>query len=233
MNRIYRFKSIVFDLDGTLLDTLPALVNTANAVLEQAGAHAVSQEALRPALSQGLRAFFAQALALQTPSDNTAWPAAQLEAEFMQRCGIDALAGSPPYDGVVQMLNALRAQGFSLGVCTNRDPQSARDLLMHAEIFCQFDTLVGIGDASEAKPAAAPLLLALEKLQCSPSEALMVGDSSADAQCAQAAGVAFAAHTQGYASRMEELLPCLWAFSSFHELAQHLKKSQPQELQHG
>ncbi|KEY57916.1 HAD family hydrolase [Serratia sp. DD3] len=233
MKTIHQFKTVVFDLDGTLLDTLPSLVNSANAVLKQAGAQTLSQAALRPALSQGLHAFFAQALALQPPQLSMTLPTAKLELKFQQRYCADALIGAPLYEGVEHMLHDLRALGISLAVCTNRDPASARTLLIQANIWSYFDVLVGLGDAARPKPAADPLWLVLEQLQCDPRQALMVGDSWADAQCAEAAGVAFAAHTYGYATHIKELQPSLWAFSHYHTLVQHLKHPMPSEVQYG
>lgn len=124
-----------------------------------------------------------------------------------------------PYEGAYDTLLGLAASGFRLGICSNRDRASAEQLLEAAGLRAIFHTMVCLGDASRAKPDAAPLLLALERLGETPSSTLYVGDSGVDALCAKAAGVSLAAYLGGYAASNADLNPRVMAFSRHDELA--------------
>src|SRR5665647_2634297 len=174
MNTNAQFRAVIFDVDGTLFDTLPSLSAAANDVLAQAGRHEVSMSLLRSALNEGLRPMFRQAIALQSaPVDAVA--ATQLEIEYMAHYGRRWLSTAPLFAGVTEALVALRSQGLKLGICTNRDRASTQVLLASASFADSFDAIVSLGDAPLPKPAADPLLLLMERLQVSPAEALFVG----------------------------------------------------------
>jgi phosphoglycolate phosphatase-like HAD superfamily hydrolase len=80
------------------------------------------------------------------------------------------------------------------------------------------DVVIGLGDAPAPKPAAEPLWFAIRRLGVSAREALLVGDSEADCACARAAGVAFAAHIRGYATRPEARIPNVMTFGRLDRL---------------
>jgi phosphoglycolate phosphatase len=216
MNMNNSFCAAVFDVDGTLFDTLPALAATANQVLMRAGLTAIAPAMLRPALSEGLVPMFRQALAHQGRliSSETA---ARLEHEFLR---LYTQAKAQPFDGVSTMLETLAAQGIRLAICTNRDRASTDALLAAAGFAVDFEIIVGMGDTALPKPAADPLLHVLQMMELSPSQALFVGDSGIDARCAQAAQVRFAAHREGYAGHPDDLQPQVMAFDRHDQLTQ-------------
>lgn len=217
MNTNDHIRAVVFDVDGTLFDTLPSLTAAANEVLRTAGMRAIPQELLRAALSEGLRPLFRQALALQA-APVEAEAAARLEERFMSCYARHWLREVPLFSGVSRLLAALRARGLPLGICTNRDRATTETLLSSGAIRSCFEAIVGLGDAPQPKPAAAPLLRALEMLALKPSEVLFVGDSRMDARCAELAQVRFAAHLGGYAVRPEDLLPNVLHFERYDQL---------------
>lgn len=217
MNKNDHFSAVVFDVDGTLFDTLPSLVAAANEVLEGAGLDAIALPMLRPALSEGLVPMFRQALALQTQAipDETA---VSLEHEYLDLYMQHGLATAKPFAGAGAALEAFAAKGLRLAICTNRDRASTDALLAAASFDVDFEVIVGIGDAPLAKPAADPLLCVIERMGLLPSQVLFIGDSAVDARCAQAAQVRFAAHLSGYASHPNDLLPQVTCFDSYSQL---------------
>jgi len=217
MNTNAQFQSIIFDVDGTMFDTLPSLSAAANEVLVHAGLHEVSIPFLRPALNEGLMPMFRKAIALQ-PTPVSAENANRLESEYMARYMRHWLSTAPLFAGVRDALTVLKSRGLKLGICTNRDRASTEVLLSSASVSHFFDVIVGIGDAPKPKPAADPLLLALERLGVPAANALFVGDSYMDACCAQLAQVRFAAHLGGYAVHPRDLLPNFMAFDDYPQL---------------
>ena len=217
MNKIDHIRSVIFDVDGTMFDTLPSLSAAANNVLVHAGLHEVPMPLLRLALNEGLRPMFRKAIALQSaPVD--AETATQLENEYMTQYMRHWLSTAPLFAGVSDALAALKSQGLKLGVCTNRDRASTDILLASASIAGSFDAIVSLGDAPLPKPAADPLLLLMERLGVPPAEALFVGDSGMDACCAQLSKVRFAARLGGYAGQPGELLPNVLSFCGYDQL---------------
>ena len=160
---------------------------------------------------------FRQAIALQSaPVDAVA--ASQLEIQYMAYYERRWLSTAPLFAGVTDALAALKSQGLKLGVCTNRDRASTEVLLASASIADSFDAIVSLGDAPLPKPAADPLLLLMERMEISASEALFVGDSGMDACCAQLSKVRFAAHLGGYAGQPSDLLPNVLSFAGYEQL---------------
>lgn len=216
MNRNDHIRAVVFDVDGTLLDTLPSLAAAANEVLAEAGLRAVPADLLRPALSEGLAPMFQHALALQA-EPTAADRAGALEARYFAVYAQRWLAQAMPYAGVPAMLAELKSQGLRLGLCSNRDRPSVNALLACTALDIGFDAVVGLGDAARPKPSADPLLRVLQQLGVSPAQVLFVGDSAMDARCAEAAGVRFAAHRVGYAGQPGDLWPQVTGFDRYDE----------------
>lgn len=217
MNTIDHVRAIIFDVDGTMFDTLPSLTAAANGVLLQAGMREISPALLRSALNEGLRPLFRRAIALQvTPVDEET--ATQLENDCLAQYMRHWLSTAPLFARVSDALMAFKSQGLKLGICTNRDRASTEVLLASASIADYFDAIVSLGDAPLPKPAADPLLLLMARLEVSPAEALFVGDSGMDTCCARLSKVRFAAHLGGYAEHPGDLLPSVLSFGSYEQL---------------
>lgn len=209
-----QLKTVLFDVDGTLFDTLPSLAAANNLVLKQAGLREVSTPLLRGALNQGLRAMFRESIALQMAPVG-AELATTLENEFLQQYMQHWLAVATLYPHLPDALSTLKQLGLKLGICTNRDRGSTEYLLAQSRVAEFFELIVGLGDAPYPKPAADPLLLALERMGGTAADALFVGDSSIDATCARLAHVRFAGHLGGYAVKPEDLEPNVFVFSDY------------------
>ena len=217
MNTSDQIRAVIFDVDGTLFDTLPSLSAAANDVLVHAGMHEVPMPRLQSALNEGLRPMFRKAIALQSvPVD--AGTAIQLENEYMTHYGRHWLSTAPLFARVSEALMAFKSQGLKLGICTNRDRASTEVLLASASIADSFDAIVSLGDTPLPKPAADPLLLLMARLEVLPAEVLFVGDSGMDACCAQLSKVRFAAHLGGYAGQAGDLFPNVLSFGGYDQL---------------
>jgi phosphoglycolate phosphatase len=221
MNNNDHIRSVIFDVDGTMFDTLPSLSTAANVVLVHAGWQEVPMSLLQSALNEGLRPLFHKAIALQSAAVD-AQTATRLECEYLAQYLRHGLLTAPLFAGVSDALMAFKSRGLKLGVCTNRDRASTEALLASAAIADSFDAIVSLGDTPLPKPAPDPLLLLMERLDVSPEETLFVGDSAMDARCAQLSKVRFAAHLGGYAGHAGDLLPNVLSFGSYEQLTSWL-----------
>lgn len=217
MNTNDQLRTVIFDIDGTLFDTLPSLAAAANEVMLKAGLLPIPEAVLRPALNEGLRPLFRKAIDMQS-TPVFAKVANELENEFMAEYTRHWLPRAPLFAKVRETLTALRSQGLRLGICTNRDRASTAILLASESIAELFDVIVSLDDAPRPKPAADPLLLALARLSTSAADTLFVGDSIMDACCARLCGVRFAAHLGGYAGQAADLLPNVLTFDGYDRL---------------
>lgn len=214
MNIHNQIRSVVFDADGTLFDTLPSLAAAANEVLTKAGMSPIAPVLLRPALNTGLLPMFRQGLALQAHQVETE-EATHLEGRFLAHYVTQWLPKATLFPGAADALAEFKAQGLKIAICTNRDRASAERLLASAGISGCIDVIVGIGDAARPKPAPDPLLVVLNRLGANAKDALFIGDSSMDASCAMRAEVRFAAHLNGYADQPSDLLPNVFTFGDY------------------
>ncbi len=193
-----KVQGVLFDLDGTLVDSAPDLAQAVNAVLADLGRAAVSLNAIRQWVGNGADRLIERAL---TGDLNGRLPVAELEAirpQFVRYYGQTLCVGSQLYPGVLEGVKAVYALGLPIGCVTNKPSRFARPLLDQLGIGAYFTTVVGGDDASQKKPDPAPLLLAIERLGFQPEQCLMVGDSQHDVAAARAAGCPVIAVPYGY-----------------------------------
>jgi phosphoglycolate phosphatase len=213
----WRCDAVVFDLDGTLLQTLHGLHQALNDVLGINGFALVSPDLVRRSMHTGF-AGSVQA-ALQALPNASQHHAALLTA-YRARYREVMVAQSAVYPGVHEVLQMQRARGCKLAVCTNRDETLALELLQGLGLDVFFSAIVGLHIGDEPKPHPGLLLRSLQTLDTAPDQALMVGDSAADAGCAGAAGVPCLVFDGGYGA---DALPAgdhHTRFSSYGELLQ-------------
>ena len=203
---------IVFDLDGTLIDSAPDIHGIACAVLDQEGCERITLEQTRDFVGNGAGVFVAKMRAARGIADSEQ---ERLYADFVARYD-DAVTLTQPYPGVLAALDALKAEGHRLGICTNKPISPCRAVLKHLKMDHYFDTMCGGDSLSVRKPDPAPLHAAFKALGSGPQ--LYVGDSDVDAETGQRAGVPFLLFTQGYRKSPVEELPHTVAFDDFGEL---------------
>ncbi|NRB17932.1 MAG: phosphoglycolate phosphatase [Rhodobacteraceae bacterium] len=203
---------IVFDLDGTLIDSARDIHGVANAVLEQEGCEAITFEQSRNFVGNGAAVFVAKMRAARGIGDSEQ---ARLYADFVARYD-DAVTLTLVYPGVLAALDALKVEGHSLGICTNKPISPCRAVLAHLKMDHYFETMWGGDSLPVHKPDPAPLHAAFAALGDGPK--IFVGDSDVDAETGQRAGVPFMLYTEGYRNCPVEELPHTVAFDDFAEL---------------
>ncbi len=181
---------IVFDLDGTLIDSAPDIAAAANRTLAEVGVTPLSLAQARSFVGGGAPIFVERMAAARGLAD----PAVLLPRFLHHYEG--AVAHTVIYPGVEDALARLRAGGHRLGLCTNKPVGPTRSVLAHFGWDAMFDIVVGGDSLAVCKPDPAPLLAAFEDLGEGPC--LYVGDSEVDAETAARAGVPFVLFTEGY-----------------------------------
>ena len=204
---------IVFDLDGTLVDSVPDLAAAVNVMLVGEGRAPLDIPTVTGFVGNGLPKLVERAIAHAglEPADHD-----RLTAVTLAAYKADPTGRTRVYPGVEECLARLQSAGHRLGLCTNKPHAPALDVLAHFNLARHFDVVIGGDSLAVKKPDPEPLLQALVALGEGP--ALFVGDSEVDAETALRAGVGFALFTEGYRRGPVEALPHRFAFSKFREL---------------
>jgi phosphoglycolate phosphatase len=187
---------LLFDLDGTLVDTLPDLTNAVNEALRERGYGALSPPEVRPMIGDGMATLLARAFAARggTPAEAEA-----THERFLEVYEAVATANSIPYPGVAETLAALRAAGYRTAVCTNKPQRASEEVLQGLGLAALFDGVGGGDRYPYRKPDARHLLSLIAELGGDPKHAAMIGDSENDAASARAAGLPLVLMRYGYA----------------------------------
>ncbi len=198
-------RAAVFDLDGTLVDSLPDLAAALNRTLAEAGLPPHPPDAVARMVGHGVARLVERGFAAAgAPLDLAALP--RWVERFLVFYADDLSARTRPYPGVVKALDALAAAGWRLGVCTNKPARLAVELLDALGPAGRFGAVTGGDSAQESKPHPASLLMALDRLGVPAAAAVFVGGSETDVLAARAAGVPVALVRGGYtAVPVEEL----------------------------
>jgi phosphoglycolate phosphatase len=207
---------IIFDLDGTLIDSAPDIHACVNDVLGQHGTPPLTLDQVRSFIGGGVDVLWHKVIAAQELLDAKK---ADYIAAFMT-CYQDATQLTQLFPDVAQTLETLADRGHPLGICTNKPLAVTQAILTHFRISHLFGCVIGGNSVPERKPHPAPLRAALQMLGADPRQpkAIYVGDSEFDAACAAAVPVPFLIYTQGYRQTPVEDLPHLAAFDDFSAL---------------
>jgi len=189
--------AIVFDLDGTLVDTAPDLVGSLNQVLHEQKLPALSLRSARVMVGRGARALIQQGFAAAgEPLDEAHTPA--LLERFIEIYRGRIADESRPFDGVLQALDALDAAGAVLAVCTNKPTDLSLALLDALDMTGRFAAIVGPDAAPAPKPDPRHLQTTIAKIGGRDDYAVMIGDSASDIGAARAANVRSVVVSFGY-----------------------------------
>jgi phosphoglycolate phosphatase len=186
--------AVVFDLDGTLVDTAPDLGGALNRLLAEHGRVPIGADGIRRMISDGAAKLVERGFAA-TGGLPAALPS--LVERFLAIYEPNIAETSRPFPGVVETLERLKAAGLRLGVCTNKPDEATRRLLAALDLSRHFTAVSG-GDVPARKPDARHLLGVLRDLDASPTRSLMVGDSPNDVAAARNAGVPVVVVSFGY-----------------------------------
>ena len=196
-------RAALFDLDGTLLDSAPDMLATANRMRASRGVGAMALDVLRPHVSKGARAMLAAAFPEMEQGSREA-----LVPEFLAIYQEELGRHSLLFDGVADMLEALEQAGSVWGIVTNKPEYLARDILPQLGWESRCAVLIGGDTLAEKKPHPLPLQVASERIGIAIADCVYVGDDERDIQSARAAGMPSIAALWGYRQAHEE--PALW-----------------------
>ena len=199
--------AILFDLDGTLVNSLPDICGVVNLVREKLSLRLMPAAEVRPKVGRGMDYLVAHCFTEIPEAERTALVDTFRELYFEQPHHGGAL-----YPDVLPTLTTLREAGLKVAVATNKQTRIAiRTLEFYLPEFT-FDLVVGHDSVSERKPSARHLLETLERLGVGALEAWMVGDDNIDRQAAYGAGVNFLAATWGFGGVQAEKSECVQGF---------------------
>jgi phosphoglycolate phosphatase len=189
--------TIVFDLDGTLVDTAPDLVATLNTVFDREGLPPVPYDAARNMVGRGARRMIERGLAAdgRTPVDGEL---DRLVKAFIGHYAEHIADRSRPFPGLEATLDALAADGYRLAICTNKLEWLSRRLLDALGLSGRFVAICGADTFGLQKPDPEPLRRTIARAAGDPTRAVMVGDSLSDIVAARGAGVPVVGVDYGY-----------------------------------
>ncbi len=188
---------LVFDLDGTLVDTAPDLLNSLNVILQEEGLPTIPLEGVNRLVGQGARVMLQKGFkeAGQTLEGERL---EKLFARYLEHYSANIAVESRPFPGVQTALDRFADAGWTLAVCTNKLEGLARDLLGQLDMTRRFASIVGGDTFEKPKPDALPILGAIERSGGVASASVMVGDSITDINAARAAAIPVVAVDFGY-----------------------------------
>ena len=207
---------VVFDLDGTLIDSAPDMHRAVNRMLADQGCAPLSLTDIRSMVGDGAAALIARALAARhcINADPT-----QALAQFLEYYEAEPTAVTRTFPGVPETLKRLQTSGLTLAVCTNKPTGITNTILERLAIDQFFVRVVGGDSLPFRKPDPRALLEVIKGFGTPAQATLMVGDSEVDAATAHGANVPFVLMTYGYHRGPIEEISSVATLDHFHELA--------------
>ena len=192
-------QAVLFDLDGTLVDTLGDLADATNEALRRRGFPEYPEEQYRQMVGNGARRLIERALGERCTPELTG----QLLADFVRIYDEGCLRRTAPYPGIPEAVTALKERGLRLAVVTNKPEEQADKIVSHFFGPHVLTCVVGGRPGRAAKPDPAAALEVLAALGVPPAAALFVGDSDVDMQTAHNAGMRSAGAVWGFRGEEE------------------------------
>jgi phosphoglycolate phosphatase len=194
-----QLEALIWDLDGTLVDSAPDLASALNTILDMRGFATHSISTVRGMIGNGVpklveRGFNAIGIRLDADQLN------ELVTLFVREYTDCATDSTRPYPQVEETLQQLSKMNIPMGVCTNKPEAISRQILEGLGLSKYFSSIIGGDTTSARKPDPLPLLTCLQELVAKPSSSLMIGDSAVDVNTARAAKVKIAIVPWGYTS---------------------------------
>lgn len=185
---------VLFDLDGTLIDSAPDLGQAANEMRLARGMPSLPLEAYRSMAGSGARGMLSVAFGL-SPEDG-AYDA--MREEFLNNYERRMMHATSVFAGVEEVLDALRSRGLTWGIVTNKAQRFTHPLMAAMPLFADAAAIISGDTTPHAKPHPAPLLEAMRRARVQPENCVYVGDDERDVRAGKAAGTATIAASYGY-----------------------------------
>ncbi len=206
--------AIVFDLDGTLVDSLSDIARAANQMLADQGRAPLPESTIRGFVGNGLPKLVERVMA-HCDFDMTRQP--ELTQATLRHYNAAASAQTRPYPGVIAALESLQQSGATMGLCTNKPEVPARHILKDLALDRFFEVVIGGDTLDTRKPDPAHLHAAFQAL--GPHQAqVFVGDSEVDAETARRANIPFVLYSRGYRKSPLTQIQHQAAFDDFDHL---------------
>ena len=197
--------TILFDLDGTLIDTAPDLMNAHNHVMKKFGYETRSTDEIRNLVGKGAASMIGRSMWNQAKHElkkiNDENIKSQMVKEFIDYYGKNIANESKLINGVKEFLIWCKSKDISMAVCTNKTEHLAVNLLKEIKIFNFFEYVAGYNTFEYCKPDPRHLTNVVEILQGNVKKTLMIGDSETDADSAKAANMPFILVEGGYTDK--------------------------------
>lgn len=187
-------RAVLFDMDGTLLDTAPDFVAVCQAMRSARELPPADEQRIRDVVSGGARAMVSATFNLEVGSEGFE----TLRLEFLERYRDHCAVLSKPFDGMLELLGDIEASRLIWGVATNKPVIFAEPIMQQLNLAERSSVLVCPDHVPRSKPAPDMLLLACEKIGVAPQDTLFIGDDARDIEAGRAAGCKTAAVTYGY-----------------------------------
>lgn len=210
--------TIAFDLDGTLIHSVPEIAASVNGALTDRGLSALSETTVQSFVGRGLPILVDQVVDHLGLAKDTAAP---LHDDILRRYVTVETTPDALYPGVIESLTALKASGHRLTLCTNKPHAATLTCLRGTGLAPYFDLVIGGDSLPTRKPDPAMLHAALDGA----TKALYVGDSETDAETAKAAEIPFLLFTEGYRKSAIADLPHHAHFKTFNDLPERVQSS--------
>ena len=197
--------TILFDLDGTLIDTAPDLMNAHNHVMKKYGYETKSTEDIRKLVGKGSASLIGRSVWGQAKkefgqvSDQSIKK--EMVKEFIDYYANNIAVESKLVNGTLEFLNWSKKNNISMGVCTNKQEYLSVDLLKQLKIYDYFEYVAGSDTFDYCKPDPRHLTNVIEIMQGDIKKSIMIGDSEKDAESAKSAGIPFILLEDGYTEK--------------------------------
>jgi len=220
--------TILIDLDGTLVDTAPDLMNAHNHVMKKYGYETKSTEDIRKLVGKGSASLIGRSVWGQAKkelgkiSDQSVKK--EMVKEFIAYYGKNIAVESKLINGVLEFLNWAVKNNISMGVCTNKQEYLSINLLKQIKIYDYFEYVAGSDTFDYCKPDPRHLTNVIEIMQGDIKKSLMIGDSETDAESAKAAGIPFILVENGYTEKKVSEINHDYLIKDFVNIEEIIKK---------
>ena len=209
--------SLIFDLDGTLVDTAPDLCRALNHVLKNHSRATVGEDTVRAYVGKGALKLIERGIAEHGEAPDLAL-LKRLEGEFLNFYKANIAVESRPFPGVVDVLDSLSSRQISLGICTNKRESLSRQLLTELNLLHYFPVVLGADSLPVRKPDPVHLLETVKQLGGTPERSVMIGDSATDVETARGAKIPIVVVSFGYTVQTPHKLGGDRVIDHFNEL---------------